>query len=252
MQARERGIRFFDGKEVALSKRRLRKIVAKYGGKKQEGRRVGKGESEKRKQREKKRVTALKRKPEKKPVKKPEKKTVGKRERKHSARKLVVLGTLAGGGALAARAYLEEPGPGSGTVTLRDEQPGSLAAMLGKLLEDLLRDPQKKALADRLRLSVAIQDIDHPELAATVSFQGSDVTVSNGVAAGSDVYIGTELALLLSLSGAGKGLQVVRWLQSEEGQRVIKALRSGRFKIRGLAGKPVQMILFQKFLTPVG
>ena len=212
-----------------MSKRRLRKIIAKYRGGK-------KGEDKQGRQREKEQVTALTR----------------KHERKHSARKLVVLGSLAGGGALAARAYLKGPGPGNGTVTLRDDQPGPLAAMLGKLLEDLLRDPQKKALADRLRLSVAIQDIDHPELAATVSFQGSNVTVSNGVAAGSDVYIGTELALLLSLSGAGKGLQVVRWLQSEGGQKVVNALRNGRFKIRGLVGKPVQMILFQKFLTPVG
>jgi hypothetical protein len=151
-----------------------------------------------------------------------------------------------------ARAYLEEPGPGSGTVTMGDEQPGPLAAMMGKLLEDLLRDPQKKALADRLRLSVAIQDIDHPELAATMSFRGSDVTVSDGVAAGSDVYIGCELALLLSLAQAGKGLQAVRWLQSPEGRKVVDAVRSGRLKIRGIAGKPAQMILFQKFLTPSG
>jgi len=242
-----------------LNRRRVKKIIAKYkGDKKYVGARKQEGKQEKRQAEERGRGLAAKsavrqgKEPAVKRERIRERRRERIRERRRWGRKLLFMGALAGGGALVARAYLEEPGPGTGTVTMRDENPGPLATMLGKLLEDLLKDPQKKALADNLQLSVAIQDIDHPELAATMSFLGSDVTVSNGVAAGSDVFIGSGLSLLLSLSGAGKGLQVVRWLRSPDGQKVVEALKGGRLKIRGLAGKPVQMILFQRFLTPSG
>lgn len=171
------------------------------------------------------------------------------RSRRRRGRKALLLLAL-GGGVLAARSYLERPAPGGGTVTFREEEPGPLAKMMGELMKGVLQDPQKKAIADRLRLSVAVQDLNNPDLAATVNFAGSDVTVSDGVDQGADIYIGTELALLLSLAGAGKGAQIIRWLQSEEGKRVIEAVRTGRFKIRGVARKPVQMMLFQKLLTP--
>ncbi len=158
----------------------------------------------------------------------------------------------AGAGALAARAYLERPLPGSGTVTLADEQPGPLSTIMADLMKGLLKDPQKKALADGLNFSLAIQDLDNPDMAATLRFAGSDVKVSNGVAEDVDVYVGTELGLLLSLAGAGKGRQLLEWLRSENGRKVIEGVRKGRFRIRGAARRPLQMLRFQKLLTPAG
>ncbi|WP_287155325.1 hypothetical protein [Candidatus Solincola tengchongensis] len=158
----------------------------------------------------------------------------------------------AGAGFLVARAYLERPLPGSGRVIIADEQPGPLSTMMAELMKGLLKDPQKKALADGLDFSLALQDLNNPELAATMRFKGSDVTVSNGVAEDADVYVGTELALLLSLASAGKGSQFLKWLQSEEGRKVVEAIRDRRFKIKGVQRKPLQMLRFQRLLTPTG
>ncbi|MBC7252908.1 MAG: hypothetical protein H5T72_02930 [Actinobacteria bacterium] len=174
-----------------------------------------------------------------------------RRERKRRGRKAVFLVSV-GAGVLAARAYLEKPAQGGGRVTLADTQPGPLSTMMAELMKGLLKDPQKKALADRLSFSLALQDLNNPDLAATMRFQGSDVTVSNGVAEDADVYVGTELGLLLSLAGAGRGGQFIKWLQSEEGKKVVQALRGGRFRIRGVARKPLQMLRFQRLLTPAG
>jgi len=177
------------------------------------------------------------------------KETKRKKARKRRRRCLLLL-LIAGGAAAAAASRKPKPTPGSGTVTLRDEEPGPLAFMMSEMAKGFLQDPRKKDLADRMNVSVAVQDLDNPDMAATMIFKGSDVTVANGVADDTDIYIGTELALLLSLSSAGKGMQMVRWLQSEEGKKVLNAVLSGRFKVRGAVKNAPQMALFQKFLTP--
>ncbi len=177
-----------------------------------------------------------------------------KKKPRKCGKKLLFLAVV-GGGAMAARASKQQAQPlpaGSGTVTLRDAEPGPLAFMMSEMVKGFLQDPGKKKLADKMNVSVAIQDLDNPEMAATMIFKASDVEVANGVIAGVDIYIGTELALLLSLSGAGKGKQMLQWLKSEDGKKVVKAVKSGRFKVRGAAKNAQQMVMFQKFLTPAG
>ncbi len=176
-----------------------------------------------------------------------------KKERARKRLRKLLLLALAGGAVAAAKgAQKPKPSPGSGTVTMRDAEPGPLAFMMGEMLKGFLAEPSKKALADRMNVSVAIQDLDNPDMAATMIFRGSDVEVANGVIEGVDIYIGTELALLLSLSGAGKGKQMLQWLKSEDGKKVLNAFKSGRFKVRGALKHAPQMALFQKFLTPTG
>ncbi|MEW6553815.1 MAG: hypothetical protein AB1384_05985 [Actinomycetota bacterium] len=177
------------------------------------------------------------------------------RRRRCRCGKLFLLLSLVGAGAVAlkkSQAKGEALPPGSGTVTLRDSEPGPLAFMMGEMVKAVIQDPRKKSLADKMNVSVAVQDLDHPEMAATIIFKASDIEVANGVIDGVDIYIGTELALLLSLSGAGKGRQMLKWLQSEDGRKVIKAVRTGRFKVRGALKNAQQMAMFQKFLTPAG
>jgi hypothetical protein len=178
------------------------------------------------------------------------KKEMKKKKARKRRRKLLLLAIIAGGVAAAAASQKPKPTPGSGTVTMRDTEPGPLAFMMSEMVKGFLQDSRKKDLADRMNVSVAIQDLDNPDMAATMIFKGSDVTVANGVVEGTDIYIGTELALLLSLSSAGKGMQMVKWLQSEDGKKILNAVKSGRFKVRGAVKNAPQMALFQKFLTP--
>ncbi len=149
-------------------------------------------------------------------------------------RKMLLLAALAGGGAAALAALNRgKPQPGQGKVTFRDEEPNGLSAMMGQLMEVYMQEPQKKAVADSMNVSIAIQDITAPDVATTITFKGSDISIANGVTPDAQIYIGTELGLLLSMSGAGQGLQMLKWLQTEEGKELVKAFREGRFKVKG-------------------
>lgn len=182
------------------------------------------------------------------------KKEIKRQKARRRRRKLALLALVGGGAAaaLAAKGKAAPPAPGSGTVTLRDPEPGPLAFMMSEMVKALLQDPRKKSLADKMDVSVAIQDLGHPEMAATMIFKASDVEVAGGVIAGVDIYIGTELAILLSLSGAGKGMQMLNWLKTEDGKKLINAVKGGRFKVRGAVKNAPQLIMFQKFLQPAG
>ena len=177
-----------------------------------------------------------------------------KKEMKKSFRRkrtLLLLLALAGGVALAARSFTQKPAPGSGQVTMKDEQPGPLSNMLGEILKGLMQNPSKKAIADKMSFSMAIEDVDNPELATTMSFAGSDITVSNGVSPNVDVYIGTQLPVLLALTRIPMGPQAIQWFtSSEEGQQIINALRNGKLRIRGVERHPGQMMLYAKLMAP--
>jgi hypothetical protein len=168
----------------------------------------------------------------------------------HRRRKRLLLLAAVGGGVLAAKSTVPKPPPGSGIITQKNVEPGLLANMLGEMLKMMMQDPKKKAIADMMRVSIAIEDAGNPELAATVTFEGSDVTVANGVDKGTDIYIGMELALLLSLAQAPKGPEILQWFRSEEGQKIVNAFKGGKIKIRGLLKHPGQMMLYAKFMAP--
>jgi len=175
-----------------------------------------------------------------------------KAERKAKRRRrLLLLAALAGGGAAAAVLVGRgKPQGGSGTVTFRDEEPNGLSAMMGQLMEVYMKEPKKKAVADSMNVSIAIQDITAPDVATTITFKGSDISIANGVTPDAQIYIGTELGLLLSMSGAGQGLQMLKWLQTEEGKELLKAFREGRFKVKGVLLRGPQMLKLQALLAP--
>ena len=182
-----------------------------------------------------------------------------KAEKESGARRLVRLGlklgvagaAVAGGGAVVAMVLLKEGSTsGSGSVVLRDEEPNGISAMMGQLMEVYMSEPPKKAVADKMNVSIAIQDLTAPDIATTLTFKGSDITVSNGVAPDADIYIGTELALLLSLTGAGQGLAMLKWLGTEEGKNLLKAFKEGRFKVKGVVFNAPQMLRLQALLAP--
>lgn len=160
---------------------------------------------------------------------------------------------LAGVGAAAAyyvRFRKEWRLPGSGKVECREDRPNPLSGMLSEMVKVLLKDPSKKAIADRMCFSIAIKDIDHPEMASTLVFRGSDILVCDGVNPDADVKVETELGLLLNLVNLGNLSRLPDFLRSEEGRKLLDAIKGGRFKVKGIARKPLQLLEFQRFLTP--
>jgi hypothetical protein len=166
-------------------------------------------------------------------------------------KKLVLLMLMAGGGAVAAAVLLKgKPTPGSGKVKLADDDPNGISAMMGQLMEVYMQEAAKKAVADKMNVSIAIQDITSPDISTTITFKGSDITVANGVAPDAGIYIGTELGLLLSMSGAGQGLQMLKWLGTEDGKNLLNAFKEGRFKVKGAVTHAGQMMKLQALLAP--
>lgn len=172
------------------------------------------------------------------------------RRRRRRCLFLALVGGAAAAAAQASKGKAEQLPPGGGTVTMREAEPNPLAYMMGELVKGFIRDPYKRKVADRMNVSIAVQDLEHPEMAATMIFRASDVEVANGVIEGAGVYVHTELALLLSLARIGKGKQILAWLQGEEGQKMLRAVAGGRFKVRGAVKNAQQLALFQRFLTP--
>ena len=122
--------------------------------------------------------------------------------------------------------------------------------MMGQLMEVYMQEPAKKAVADKMNVSIAIQDITAPDISTTITFKGSDISLANGVAPDAGIYIGTELGLLLSLSGAGQGLQMLKWLGTEDGKNLLNAFKEGRFKVKGAVANAGQMMKLQALLAP--
>jgi hypothetical protein len=175
-----------------------------------------------------------------------------KEKRRRHVNKLLLLAVL-GGMVIAARSLAGKPEAlGGGTVTLKDSEPGALSNIMAGLMREYMKHPGKKAVADRMSVSIAVEDLDHPEMATTVFFKGSDVTVADGSDPGADIHIGMELSLLLSLARAPLGPELLSWLQSEDGQKIVKALKDRRLSVRGVSRYPSQMLSFAKFMAPQG
>lgn len=173
-------------------------------------------------------------------------------KKKSKAKKVLLLGALAAGGGtvLAAVLLKGSPAPGSGTVDFSDAEPNGISAMMGQLMSVYMEEPKKRAVADKMNVSIAIQDLTAPDIATTITFRGSDITVANGVAPDAGIYIGTELGLLLSLSGAGQGLEMLKWLGTEDGKNLLNAFKEGRFKVKGAVLNAPQMMKLQALLAP--
>jgi len=173
-----------------------------------------------------------------------------KKARRRRRRRRFLLLSLLVAAAMVVSSYMRRPSPGSGKVTFEDENPGGLAFMVGQLLMAFLKDPSKKAIADKMNVAIAIQDMFNPELAATLIFRGSDVTIKNGVSAETQVYLGLEMDLLLKMAGMGRGVEMLKFFQTEEGKAIIAAFREGRIQLRGVMTHPVQMMQFGLLMSP--
>ncbi|MDY6796751.1 MAG: hypothetical protein SWK76_15930 [Actinomycetota bacterium] len=173
-----------------------------------------------------------------------------KKKRKRKRRRRLVFLALLAPPLIAAVQYLRRTPTGSGEVTFEDEDPSGLAFMIGQMLMAFLKDPSKKSIADRMRLVLAIQDMENPDMAVTLTFNGSDVNLNNGVSPDAQVYLGLELSLLLKMANMGRGLEAIKFFRSDEGKEIIDAYKSGKIRMSGVITCPVQMMQFGMLMAP--
>ena len=118
------------------------------------------------------------------------------------------------------------------------------------MLLNLLKEPRKVRIAEKLDLAVAIEPTDHPDNALTVAFSKGRVVLEGRTVPKPDVKIKCELNTLLKLARVPAGPAVIKFLRTDEGKDLVAKVFSGKLKIKGIARHPLGMMKFAKFLAP--
>jgi hypothetical protein len=118
------------------------------------------------------------------------------------------------------------------------------------MLLNLLKDPGKLRILDKLDLVVAIDPPAHPDSALTVNFSGGQVILEGGIAPDTDIRLMCEPAVLMKLARVPAGPAAVKFMMTHEGKDLIAGMRSGDLKIKGIVRHPLGMMRFADFLAP--
>ena len=178
----------------------------------------------------------------------------GKKKRKKLRWLIVGMGL---GGIAYSVASRQRPGPcvpaggPEERLILKDEENlGGLGSIMGALVKELLKDPAKLALLDQLNLVLAIEPIEQPEMAVTLTFSDGYIVIEQGVVPDPDIQINCTMEVLMQMAGMGSGLDALKFFSTPEGKKLVEKVRAGDLKIKGLTSHPIAMMKFSKFLTP--
>jgi hypothetical protein len=122
----------------------------------------------------------------------------------------------------------------------------------GAILEELLRAnltqrPEKRAVFDRMRGTVAI-DLADIEAAVTLTFGGGRLRIADGIAPGAQLVVATDSDRVMDLNA----LRIVGglpWYFDGAGRKVVGHLLAGRLKIAGLLRHPVLLTRLTKIMS---
>jgi len=182
------------------------------------------------------------------------KKNKAKGKKKHRIRKLLVLSV---GGAAAYTYYQVMKPPAcpctcspEERVQLKDEENmGGVGLVMENMISKYVDDPAKASILDRMDLVIAIEPIEEPQSAITMSFKCGRVVIEPGIASGYDIMLTCDYDVLMALPAMGVGLQTVKYLMTPEGQEVMKKMLSGQIKIKGKVSHLPEMLKLSMFLA---
>lgn len=164
------------------------------------------------------------------------------------------------GGGIAYLVYViaerQKPGPcvpaggPDERVMVKDEDNLSgLGTIMQSLIVGLLEDPAKMEMLNAMNLSVAIEPLEQPETAITMTFSDGYVVLEPGVAPSPDIRIVCDMEVLMQMAGMGAGLEALKFMSTPEGQELVGKFFSGELLIEGLVAHPVGMLKFTRFLA---
>jgi len=168
-----------------------------------------------------------------------------------------VLGAGAAGVAYAV-ASRQRPGPcvpaggPDERVIMKDEENLSgLGTIMATLIRQQLEaDPMKLGMLDRLNLVLAIEPLEQPETAITMTFSDGYLVLEPGVSPCPDIKIMCGYEALMQMVGIGSGLAALKYLATPEGKELAGKFASGELRIEGLLAHPIGMMRFANFLAP--
>lgn len=158
--------------------------------------------------------------------------------KKHWLRRLVVLGV--GGAAVYTYIQVTKAPQFPCTcalderVTLKDEDNiGGVGLVMENMISKYLEDPAKVKILDRIELIIAIQPLEEPESAITMTFHGGCVTIEPGIAQDPDITLVCDYDVLMAMPQMGVGLQTAKYMMTPEGQDILRKFAAGQIKVRG-------------------
>jgi hypothetical protein len=145
---------------------------------------------------------------------------------------------------------LSAGGPDERVIIKDEENIGGLGAIMGAMVKELLKNPEKLALLEQMNLVLAIEPAESPEIAITLTFSNGYIILEPGVVPDPDILISTTMEILMQMAGMGSGLDALKFFQTPEGKQMVEKMRAGDLKIKGLTSHPIAMMKFSKFLSP--
>jgi len=138
-------------------------------------------------------------------------------------------------------------------LMIKDEENLSgLGSIMKALIGDYLKNPAKVRILDSLNLVLAIEPIEQPETAISMTFSNGYAIIEPGVVPNADIKIKCDFEVLMQLPQMGAGLDAVKYLLTPEGKTIINKFASGKLKIQGVVLHAPAMMKFSKFLAPSG
>ncbi len=176
------------------------------------------------------------------------------KKKKSKLLRLLVLAGIAGGVAYALSKARKPAAPCAidpeDRLKVKDEENISgLGYIMKSLFGEFLKDPAKLAVLDSFNLSVAIEPVEQPETAITMTFAGGRILLEPGVV-NPDIKIVCDYETLMQMAQMPAGLAAIKFMQTPEGKNIASKLMSGEMKIIGLPAHPIAMMKFSKFLSP--
>jgi hypothetical protein len=169
---------------------------------------------------------------------------------------LLVAGAAAGGAAfaLSARKQAAAPAPvdiPEERLTVVDEENlDALGRFMKALILNFLEDPGKIEVIETLNLAVAIEPINHPESALTMTFSHGHVVLENGIVPNPDIKVRCEPAVLLKVARMPAGPAAIKFLRSPAGKDIIDRFRSGELQVKGIPTHLPGIMKFSKLVAP--
>lgn len=177
-----------------------------------------------------------------------------KKKRKFLRRLILLAGAAGIAYAIANRQrpgpVISAGGPDERVLVKDEENLSGLGALMKALITQMLEDPAKITLLDTMNVAVAIEPVEQPETAVTMTFSSGYVILEPGVVGCPDIHIVTDMEALMQMAGMGQGLAALKFLTSPEGKKLVEKFRSGRLQVKGLAAHPAGMMKFSRFLAP--
>src|SRR5450759_1209316 len=141
-------------------------------------------------------------------------------------------------------------GPEERVLVKDEENLSGLGAIMQSLITELLKQPEKVALLNTLNLVISIEPVEQPETAITMTFSDGYIVIEPGVVPAPDIKLVCDYETLMQMANIGAGLEVVKFVRTPEGQKLVQKFMSGTCRLEGATMHPLAMMTFSKFLAP--